>query len=82
MLKSVNTPNDHRADDSPMKIILVVGLGNIGLPLASQLATRGHQGIRADVNRRVVDQVNRGGQSLPGEAHLGSTRATAARDGG
>jgi UDP-N-acetyl-D-mannosaminuronate dehydrogenase len=50
--------------------ITVVGLGKIGLPLAVQFASRGHQVIGADVNQRVVDQVNRGEEAFAGEAHL------------
>ncbi len=50
--------------------IAVVGLGKIGLPLAVQFARSGHRVLGADVNPRVVDQVNSGVEPFPGEAHL------------
>ena len=40
--------------------VAVVGLGHIGLPLAVQYATRGHQVVGADINPGIVDAVNRG----------------------
>jgi nucleotide sugar dehydrogenase len=40
--------------------IAVVGLGHIGLPLAVQYASRGHDVIGCDVDPRIVDAVNRG----------------------
>jgi nucleotide sugar dehydrogenase len=40
--------------------IAVVGLGHIGLPLAVQYASRGHDVIGIDVDRRIVDALNRG----------------------
>jgi nucleotide sugar dehydrogenase len=51
--------------------ICVVALGKIGLPLAVQFASKGHQVIGADVNAALVDQVNRGEEPFPGEADLG-----------
>jgi nucleotide sugar dehydrogenase len=42
--------------------IAVVGLGHIGLPLAVQYASRGHEVVGVDVDTRVVDTLN-GGQS-------------------
>ncbi len=53
--------------------IAVVGLGKIGLPLAAQYASKGHQVIGADLNPGVVEQVNAGQEPFPGEAHLGET---------
>lgn len=50
--------------------ITVVALGKIGLPLAVQFASRGHEVIGADVNAAVVDLVNRGVEPFPGEADL------------
>jgi nucleotide sugar dehydrogenase len=52
--------------------ICIVALGKIGLPLAVQFAQRGHEVIGADVDRRVVDLVNRGEVPFPGEAELDS----------
>jgi len=40
--------------------ICVVGLGYIGLPTASLLATRGHQVLGIDVSKAVVDTINHG----------------------
>ena len=50
--------------------ITVVALGKIGLPLAVQFATRGHQVVGADIDQRVVDLVSAGTAPFPGEAHL------------
>ena len=40
--------------------IAVVGLGHIGLPLAVQYASRGHDVIGVDIDPRIVDAINRG----------------------
>lgn len=40
--------------------ILVMGLGYIGLPTASLLATKGYDVVGVDINRDVVDTINRG----------------------
>ena len=66
--------------------ICVVGLGKIGLPLAVQYASRGHDVIGADINAETVSMVNVATEPFPGEAHLaeklaevvaaGSLRAT------
>jgi UDP-N-acetyl-D-glucosamine dehydrogenase len=53
--------------------ITVVALGKIGLPLAVQFASKGHDVIGVDVNPDVVDQVNRGIEPFPGEADLART---------
>jgi nucleotide sugar dehydrogenase len=50
--------------------ICVVGLGKIGLPLAVQFASKGHQVLGADVAERVVALVNDGDVPFPGEADL------------
>ena len=50
--------------------ITVVALGKIGLPLAVLFASRGHQVTGADINRAVVDQVNRSEEPFPGEEGL------------
>jgi nucleotide sugar dehydrogenase len=50
--------------------ICVVALGKIGLPLAVQFATKGHEVIGADVAERVVALVNDGAVPFPGEADL------------
>ena len=40
--------------------IVVVGLGYIGLPTASMLATKGHQVLGVDVNPKAVNTINQG----------------------
>lgn len=50
--------------------ICVVALGKIGLPLAVQFASKGHQVIGADVNAKTVELVNAGREPFPGEAYL------------
>jgi nucleotide sugar dehydrogenase len=50
--------------------ITVVALGKIGLPLAVQFASKGHEVIGTDVNQATVDSVNAGVEPFPGEAFL------------
>ncbi|WP_156251862.1 nucleotide sugar dehydrogenase [Pseudactinotalea terrae] len=50
--------------------IAVVALGKIGLPLAVQFASKGHQVVGVDVNQKLVEVVNAGREPFPGEAHL------------
>ncbi|GAA4165544.1 nucleotide sugar dehydrogenase [Gryllotalpicola daejeonensis] len=50
--------------------IAVVALGKIGLPLAVQFASKGHDVVGVDVNQATVDLVNRGIEPFPGEAEL------------
>ncbi len=50
--------------------IAVVALGKIGLPLAVQFASSGHDVIGVDVNQKAVDTINAGVEPFPGEAHL------------
>lgn len=50
--------------------IAVIALGKIGLPLAVQFASKGHDVVGVDVNLTVVDLVNRGIEPFPGEAGL------------
>ncbi|NEA24862.1 nucleotide sugar dehydrogenase [Actinomadura bangladeshensis] len=50
--------------------ICVVALGKIGLPLAVQFARKGHRVVGADVNERVVADVNAGREPFPGETDL------------
>ena len=40
--------------------VAVVGLGHIGLPLAVQYASRGHDVLGIDIDRRIVDVLNAG----------------------
>ena len=59
----------------------MVGLGKIGLPLAVQFASRGHDVLGADVNARTVETVNSGEEPFPGEAHLREKLAEAVGNG-
>jgi nucleotide sugar dehydrogenase len=61
--------------------VCVVALGKMGLPLATQFATKGHRVIGVDINRATVAAVNRGETPFPGEDGLAAALA-AARAGG
>lgn len=61
--------------------IAVVALGKIGLPLAVQFASKGHQVTGVDVNERTVDLVNQGTEPFPGEFQLQEKLSAAIRDG-
>lgn len=61
--------------------ICVVALGKIGLPLAVQYASMGHRVRGADINRELVDCINRGEEPFPGEADLAERLSTVVRDG-
>ncbi|MDR7301855.1 nucleotide sugar dehydrogenase [Haloactinomyces albus] len=50
--------------------IAVIALGKIGLPLAVQYASKGHEVIGVDVDTEIVDQVNHAVEPFPGEQHL------------
>ena len=50
--------------------ITVIALGKIGLPLAVQFASKGHEVVGVDVSQRTVDLVNQGIEPFPGEAEL------------
>ncbi|WP_430645962.1 nucleotide sugar dehydrogenase [Agromyces sp. GXS1127] len=50
--------------------IAVIALGKIGLPLAVQFASKGHEVVGVDVNPRTVELVNSAVEPFPGEAHL------------
>ena len=50
--------------------IAVIALGKIGLPLAVQFASKGHEVVGVDVSQRTVDLVNQGIEPFPGEAEL------------
>lgn len=50
--------------------IAVVACGKIGLPLAVQYATKGHEVIGVDISERTVALINKGKEPFPGEAHL------------
>ena len=50
--------------------ICVVGLGKIGLPLAVQMAGKGHRVLGADIDIGTVTVVNAGEVPFPGEHDL------------
>ncbi|MBX3575499.1 MAG: nucleotide sugar dehydrogenase [Mesorhizobium sp.] len=50
--------------------IAVIALGKIGLPLAAQFASKGHEVVGVDVSQRTVDLVNQAKEPFPNEAHL------------
>jgi nucleotide sugar dehydrogenase len=50
--------------------IAVIALGKIGLPLAVQFASKGHDVVGVDINPEVVALVNKGIEPFPGEAEL------------
>ena len=55
--------------------IAVIALGKIGLPLAVQFASKGHDVTGVDVNAATVDLVNAGVEPFPGEADLATKLA-------
>jgi len=61
--------------------ICVVALGKIGLPLAVQFATKGHEVVGVDVNAVTVAAVNAGREPFPGEADLQERLAAAVSAG-
>lgn len=50
--------------------ITVVGMGKIGLPLATQFASKGHRVFGADINQKTVSTINKGIVPFPGEHNL------------
>ena len=60
---------------------VVVALGKVGLPLAAQLASAGHEVTGCDIDPRVVDLVNRGLAPFPGEEGLEEALGDAVRGG-
>lgn len=69
MVRAQTRPHRLRRVASPVAVT-VVALGKIGLPLAVQIASKGHQVYGADVNAEVVRLVNEGVPPFPGEADL------------
>jgi nucleotide sugar dehydrogenase len=61
--------------------ICVVALGKIGLPLAVQFATKGHEVMGVDVNADTVASVNLGREPFPGETDLETKLAAAVSAG-
>lgn len=61
--------------------IAVVGLGKIGLPLAVQYASKGHDVYGVDADEGVVELVNAGRVPFPGEAHLAELLESLSRTG-
>lgn len=50
--------------------IAVIGMGKIGLPLAAQFASKGHEVVGVDINAETVAIINDAREPFPGEAHL------------
>lgn len=50
--------------------IAVIALGKIGLPLAVQFASKGHEVVGVDINSAIVDAVNGAVEPFPGEELL------------
>lgn len=61
--------------------VCVVGLGKIGLPLAVQIASKGHRVHGADISPATVDLVNRGEVPFPGEQDLDAKLSTVRSSG-
>ena len=61
--------------------ICVVALGKIGLPLAVQFASKGHEVIGVDINPDTVASVNAGQEPFPGETDLQTKLAEAVGSG-
>jgi nucleotide sugar dehydrogenase len=64
-----------------MTRIAMIALGKIGLPLAVQFATMGHEVLGADVDAATVARVNEGIAPFPGEEGLGDRLAKVVADG-
>lgn len=52
--------------------VAVIALGKIGLPLAVQIASKGHEVVGADTSQSAVDLINAGTPTFPGETDLDS----------
>lgn len=61
--------------------IAVIALGKIGLPLAVQFASKGHDVVGVDVNPRTVALINSGVEPFPGETDLGNRLASVVGSG-
>jgi len=61
--------------------ICVVAMGKIGLPLAVQFASKGHEVMGVDVNPDTVASVNIGQEPFPGETDLQTKLAAAVSAG-
>lgn len=60
--------------------VAVIALGKIGLPLAVQIASKGHRVYGADISAPIVEMINRGEVPFPGEADLDIKLAKAVSD--
>lgn len=61
--------------------VAVVGIGRIGLPLATAIASRGHCVTGCDINASLVQLVNRGENPIPDEVGLGELLAAQVKSG-
>ena len=53
-----------------MDSVAVIGLGKLGLPVATQFALSGFHVVGADINQATVDAVNSAKEPFPGEENL------------
>ena len=61
--------------------VAVVALGKIGLPLAVQIASKGHDVIGADISHHAVELINDGVPPFPGEDQLDTKLTRVIADG-
>ena len=61
--------------------VAVIGLGQVGVPLAARMAARGHTVAGCDLNPYTVALVNRGESPIQGEEGLDEAIQTAVRSG-
>lgn len=64
-----------------MDSVAVIGLGKLGLPVATQFALSGLRVTGVDINRSVVEDVNHGREPFPGESELDSHLKTVVLNG-
>ncbi|MGE0570097.1 MAG: nucleotide sugar dehydrogenase [Dehalococcoidia bacterium] len=59
--------------------VAVIGIGRIGLPVATGIAARGHSVVGCDIDERRVAAVNRGENPIPDEEGLGELLSNVVR---
>jgi nucleotide sugar dehydrogenase len=74
-------PIDRSGSSSKCYTIAVVGLGKIGLPLATQYAKHGHKVIGCDTNTQVVENLNMGIAHVQEEPELALEVSRLVREG-
>src|SRR5450759_3719779 len=76
-----NNMRDKALTDKIPSIVAVVGLGKIGLPLATWYAMHGWCVIGCDINPHIVEQVNTGQSHVQEEPELASEVSRLVRQG-